>query len=260
MAVAVPIIASFMSVSAGIAAGAATLTGFLSIAGGVLMGVGALTGKKDLLKIGGLISLAGAATGALSSASSSGASEASSAWGAEGSAAGSDAAQFGKYGLNQPTAALGDSADVLSTTAGASGNASAAAGLTDPSTSILGYARRVGDQAAGQTATAASSQAAPGVVSKYVADPVTAAGQSMTSTDMNSILQTAWDKTKALGSGLGDFARNNKELLQLGGGIVQGMYGPDAEHLSMQRDAAARRNANLNSPVRLGIRPLGQGV
>jgi hypothetical protein len=36
-----------------------SVTGFLSVAGAALTGIGALTGKKDLMKIGGLMSLGG---------------------------------------------------------------------------------------------------------------------------------------------------------------------------------------------------------
>lgn len=263
MAVVVPLIGAFMSVSAGIAAGAATLGGFLSIAGGVLLGVGAITGKEDLLKIGGILSLGGAAATAVGGSSAAAGGEASAAFDGAGSAAGSDAAQFGKYGWQDPTLTSASQGS----TVGTIGAEAMKAATTDPSTGILGYAQRLGGTGGGTTQAATTSalsatanQPAAGVVSQYV-DPVQAAGATMDAPTMNSILQSAWDKTKALGTGVGDFVRNNKELVQLGGGILQGMYGPQAEQMDFERQAYERRMRNLNSPVALGrLKPLATGV
>lgn len=259
MAVVVPLIGAFMSVSAGIAAGAATLGGFLSIAGGLLLGVGAVTGKEDLMKIGGILSLGGAAATAAGGSSAAAGSEASAAFDGAGSAAGSDAAQFGKYGWQDPS--------LTSATAGSNvgtigADAAAAGATTDPTTGILGQAQKLGTQGMARGAPQATQALADGppMLSKYV-DPVQAAGSTMDSTTMNSILQSAWDKTKALGTGVGDFVRNNKELVQLGGGILQGMYGPQAEQMDFERQAYERRMRNLNSPVALGrLKPLATGV
>ncbi len=216
-----------------------------------MLAAGALSGDKDLLKIGGLISGAGAISNTLSTTAAAG-GEASAAWGAEGSAAGSDAAQFGKYGWQDPS--------LTSATAGPNvgtigADAVAAAGTTtDPATSILGYAQRLGGKGAPTQATQAMSATAapaPSVTSQYV-DPVQAAGSKMDSTTMNSILQSAWDKTKALGTGLGVFVRNNKELVQLGGDALKAALGPDAERVDFERQQLERRLRNLNDPVQVG--------
>lgn len=254
MAIVVPLVGAFMSVSAGIAAGVATFAGFLQVAGGVLLGVGALTKNEDLMKIGGLVSLGGAAASATGVGASAGSGEASAAWSGEGSAAGSDAAQFGKYGWQDPTL----TSATQGTNIGTIGTEAAKMATTDPGTSILGYAQRLGSnaapaasQAAAPPLSATTNAPAAGISSQYV-DPVQAAGATMDAPTMNSILQSAWDKTKALGTGLGDFVRNNKELVQLGGGILQGMYGPQAEQMDFERQAYERRIRNLNDPVQLG--------
>ena len=224
------------------------------MAGGVLAGVGALTGKKDLVKIGGFMSLAagiGNAVSTAASAASSGAEAASSAWDAAGSAAGSDAAQLGKYGL-ETAAGAGNEAAQLASTAVDTGMQGAASAAQEATPSLLERAQLV---AKGGQPTATQAGALSSV--PQAVDPVTAAGASMDTPTLNSILHSTWDKTKALGSGVGNFVRNNKELVQLGGGILERMYGPEAEQFDYAKRLRDQRLRNLNSPVQMGYKPAG---
>lgn len=256
MAVVIPIVSAFSTIAAAgsVAAAVSTVTGFLSVAGGVLAGVGALTGKKDLVKIGGFMTLAsgiGNAISAAGSAASSGAEAASSAWDAAGSAAGSDAAQFGKYGMDA-AAGAGNGATQLATTAVDTGMQGAASAAQEAAPSLLERAQMAAGGGQPAAATGASLASAPQPV-----DPVTAAGASMDTPTLNSILQSTWDKTKALGSGVGKFVKDNKELVQLGGGILERMYGPEAEQFDYAKRLRDQRLRNLNSPVQMGYKPAG---
>lgn len=256
MAVAIPVIAAFTTVAGAgwsVATAVSTVTGFLSVAGGVLAGVGALTGKKDLVKIGGFMTLAsgiGNAINAAGSAASSGAEAASSAWDAAGSAAGSDAAQLGKYGLETAAGAGNEAAQLASTAAEAGGQMQGAAAMANNPGLIDQAQLAAKAQPAAAPSTALASQV-------QAVDPVTAAGASMDTPTLNSILQSTWDKTKALGSGVGQFVKDNKELVQLGGGILQSMYGPEAEQFDYIKKMRDQRLRNLNSPVQMGYTPAG---
>lgn len=77
----------------------------------------------------------------------------------------------------------------------------------------------------------------------------------MSGDQLNALLGNAWDKTKQLAAGAGQFVKDNKELVSLAGGVVQGMYGPQAEQLDLQKSILARRRANMNNQIRLGPQP-----
>lgn len=253
MAFVLPIISAISTVAAAgsVAAAVGTLGGFLSVAGGVLTGIGVLTGEKDLLKLGGVMSLGSGLANLAGGAAEAGA-EASSSWDAADSAAGSDAAQFAKH-------ASPDGASLTSATEGSTlGNIGAPSmpqvqidelGATQGGGSLM---QRAADMRSGglNAGTDAVTEMAARPLAKM--DPVTSAGQSMDSSTMQSILDSAWQKTKALGSGVGDFVKNNKELVAIGGSVLNSMYGPEAEQLDWQKGILARRLRNLNSQVRLG--------
>lgn len=276
MAAAIPVIASFVAAGEAIAVAGSlggallgSVSGFLSVAGAALTGIGALTGKKDLLKLGGFMALGG---GLANMSGLSGAAEgaASSAWDASGSAAGSDAAQLGKYAQQPATAA----ADTAAATATAPMSAATEA-MYQPSLSELaqkygrpdaaqgsGYMNPAdADQALAQKSLqqrALESRGAP-VQATAPLDPLTAGAdrvaqgaQGMTSNQLNSYLQSAWDKTgQALGN-IGKVVKDNKELAMIGGNVLSSMYGPQAEALDWNKSLMARRTRNLNNPVRLG--------
>jgi hypothetical protein len=52
---------------------------------------------------------------------------------------------------------------------------------------------------------------------------------------------------------VGSHVKQNKELYSLGGGMLNSMFGPEAEALDYRREQDERRRRNMNSPVRLGM-------
>lgn len=48
------------------------------------------------------------------------------------------------------------------------------------------------------------------------------------------------------------FLKDNKELVKIGGSILESVYGPQAEQMDFQRSEFERRRRNMNSPIRLG--------
>lgn len=275
MAAAIPVIASFMAAGEAIAVAGSlggallgSVSGFLTVASAALTGIGALTGRKDLLKLGGFMALGGGIANMAGLGAAEGVA-ASSAWDAAGSAAGSDAAQFGKYA--QPTTAAADTAAATATAP----MSAATEAMYQPSLSELaqkygqpdaaqgsGYMNPAdADQALAQKSLqqrALESRGAP-VQATAPLDPLTAGAdrvaqgaQGMTSNQLNSYLQSAWDKTgQALGN-IGKVVKDNKELAMIGGNVLSSMYGPQAEALDWNKSLMARRTRNLNNPVRLG--------
>lgn len=80
------------------------------------------------------------------------------------------------------------------------------------------------------------------------------AASETTGNDVSSYIKKALKANSAPGgstTGLGAWVRDNKELVSLGGQMLQGMYGPQAEELDYYKKIAERRRANLNSPVRV---------
>lgn len=235
-----------------------TFGGFLSVAGGVLAGVGAITGSKDLQKIGGLLTLGSAAANAMSSAGELAANAAGD--GAASSIEAADAMRAAEHGIANVTSAT------QAPTLGTLGEAATSQPFMTPDalqTEALGAAQGGGTQSlmqrAGQVAQQGGAaqaqtigQQLTGVGQQAAAlDPVAQAGASMDSNTMQSILGSAWDKTKTIAGGVGKFVKDNKELVQLGGGMLQGMYGPEAEQMDWQKSILARRLRNLNNPIRL---------
>lgn len=117
----IPIVASFaaagsaIAAAGGVMAALGTVSGFLSVAGAALTGIGALTGKKDLVKVGGLMSLGGSVVSGFSGAAAS-----EAAGQAAGDAASEQAAQEGFRALEHADAA-GAAADTAGQAAGTAG-------------------------------------------------------------------------------------------------------------------------------------------
>ncbi len=240
-----------------------TLSGFLSIAGAALTTIGAVTGEKDLLKVGGLMSLGGGIGTALGGASAgasaaSGAGEVLSGGGALGTNVtpslldGAGVAFDAGGGLLETAAA-----DAIAQTAAQTGSL-----MVDGAGSILGSASdalgssSIWDRVKG----AVSSQDAPtpGVVQSSV-DPLSqrAAQAGLDQNSLQGYLKSGMDKA---GSALGktaDFMSKNKELVNMGGSVLESMYGPEAEMIDWKKSIYNRQMRNLNRPVKLGI--LGGG-
>lgn len=121
----VPVIASLaaagsaITAAGGFMAAMGSLGGFLSIAGAALTTIGAVTGKKDLMKVGGLLSLGSGLVGMASSATTTAASEVAAEVAAEG---GADAATSAAWA----DGAAGKGADTLAAAGGDGGSAAAA--------------------------------------------------------------------------------------------------------------------------------------
>lgn len=233
-----------------------TVAGFLSIAGAALTTVGALTKNSDLSKIGGYMSIAGGIGTAYNAATSATAASA-----AETAAQNSSDAFFQAEAATQSSVPLTatSGADAASTAVQAQAAQSAAPEISNSIVDGFNYeapANTLLNTAAERTATAPTTIptdiATPSQLTAP-SDPVAAGAQRMTTQQVNSFLKTAQDKAAAAAKGLGSFVKDNKELVQLGGGILKSMYGPEAESLNMRQSIYERQRANMNSPVRLGI-------
>ena len=178
------------------------------------------------------------------------------------------------------TNAVGGGYDFGSGT-GASSLADPAAGLTttmpiDPGVAATGLTNSGGPSswmdAASQSATTtqqpnlasqyqadlgnstASQAANPGQVASATPDALSKASQGLTSQDMQAYLA----KAKTALSDASDWAEKHGTVLKLGGGLLQGAYGPQAQRLDLDKQQAAqqqslmdRARANLNQPVKI---------
>jgi hypothetical protein len=271
MAVAIPLVASFAAGAAGVAAiGTATtvlgtIAAYATVAGAVMTGVGALTGKKDLVKIGGILSLAGG-LGTLATGAGNGA--AASAGGATGGGEAVDqlAAEYAAGASGQTGAAAGAIGDATSTV-GASVPVTAPqavpmAGGAD----MAGFGAspqplmQAGQAQASQAAGGLNAPGAPPVPTTSV--PVTAPpgipdqiqqyAQGQTMGDMQSF----WDRVKGVPAAI----KSNPEMAKLIGQTVSGgvqAYGQAQqnklleEQQNYQRSLMERARANLNNPIRI---------
>jgi hypothetical protein len=262
MAVAIPIIAAFASAgtaiaaAGGIAAALGTVTGFLAVGGAALTAVGAITKNSKLTKIGAIMGVAGglgsafSAVGAASDAGAAAAQEAAnSSWSAGGQAEVAGGAGAGSLEAGSTSAA--------STAA----NGAATAPVYDATPTLPGAgSAQVGAPPSAEPALAsrALQLQTPGVLDTASASPLQVRAQGLTLDDVNAAARSAASKAGDVLGQAGTFARNNKELLNMGGSVLNSMYGPEAEKMDLLRARDAfdqsiyrRRLANLNSPVRL---------
>jgi hypothetical protein len=248
MAVALPVIAAFASGAAGVAAiGAATtvlgtIAAYATVAGAIMTGVGALTGKRDLMKIGGILSLGGS-LGTL--ASNAAGTAASSSGGFTGGGAAVDE-------ITAEAAGAGGGAAGAAETIG-----SAASGVPATAPQFVSMGGDAGAQAPGlmEAAQARSMQGATTVplsAPTNVSAPIQDYAQGLTSNDMQSF----WDRVK----GLGKTIENNPNTAKLIGQTVQGgvqAYGQAQQEALLQeqndyqRSLIERARANLNRPIRI---------
>lgn len=259
MAKAIPAIASIgLAIATGgasaVLAGTATFAQFASVAGAALSGIGALTGKKDIAKIGGFLSLAGAATSLFSGVSA--AAEASSSM-FDGVKLGGDAA-----------AAAGDmGGDIIDSIGGMEGGSAVAGeslGSIESPSLMNAKPPTAGDIAGGQGIKA------PGLmgIKPTIASPTSIMGAPSTSVSTGgmydgvnlgapksiaSYASTASqsDLSKMLTSAE-KWANQHKTVLDIGLRGVASMTDPNSKMLEEQRRMMDRRLRNLNSPVALG--------
>ena len=277
-------IGAFAGAAAGVAAvGAATtvlgtIAGYALVAGSVLTGVGAVTGKKSLMKLGAVLSLAGGvgslAAGAASATGSSAVSgmdlAADAAAGSANSVSGASAA-LGSGAAASTAPALGDITlgsawEGLGSTAipgdlAASAADPLSAGLNAASTSATPSAlagaqpTSLMDMASQRVSTLGSTGDAGQAM--QIGAPVDAVAEQAKGLTMKDV-QTLWDKAKGATKGVGQFIKDNKELVQIAGGALNSAYGPEAELVDLKRSLMDRQRRNLNSPALIQpLKPIG---
>ena len=258
----VPIVAAFASGAVGaVVAGTAGLAAYATVAGAVLTGVGALTGKKDLMKIGGVLSLAGGVATAFGGASSA----ASAVGDVANSAAETAASAAAPAAADAASTAASDAAASAATNGGdigvmSDGTLQSASGSVQPPpqaapSSLADLAAQpqaasAGSGQAAQFATQATTTAPTVDTTSRVADMA----KGITSND----LSTWWEKAKAMGSKVGDYVEKHPALLTTAGSMLSSMYGPQAEKMDFEKSMYARAQANLNSPVKMMYNPGGK--
>lgn len=289
MAFAVPLVGAFVAGGATVAgvgaalAGASGFAAFAGVAGGIMSSIGILTGSKSLTKIGGLLGIAGALTGVANSLTDG----ASSAWGGTGeaagteagiaeSAAGSDAAQFGKYAKTGDTLAQATTDAASSGGQAAAGGAAAsggapmtlnsdpyAAALDQPGRNLMEQARLARTlPATQQTAAAVADGSDYGLMTRgaATASPAVATAQDQALTriaEAGSQIKdkTALDTILSKLNGAGQWVKDNKELAMIGGQALSGGFQSyqQGQQFDAQMNLLAQRRARLNNPVALGI-------
>ena len=208
----VPIVMSFaaagsaIAAAGGVIAAMSTFTGFLAVAGAALTGIGAITGKKDLVKIGSLMTLGSSLASAAGSAGGATAGEAAAGTGAD--AATSEAWANGA-GLGKDTVAASSGEAAGSVTPATAGMEQATTGAAEAgvSQSTIDPLERA-NAAAGEggssifeRATAASNGATP------------AAAGSTGAVEGSSILDKLTAAQEPGSTVLGDI---NRQALQIG--------------------------------------------
>lgn len=230
MAVVVPVIASFAAASAA----TTTIGMFLTYSAAAMTTLGAISGDKDLMKIGGIMGLAGGAWGAVASSGASAAGEAaaSSAWDAAGSAAGSDAAQFAKYA--QPAA---------ETTAEAAGGA---------------FAQEAGTSMASDVAKSMANEAGAEIVAEATGEVASEGARSL----MDSA-SPAWDSAgSAAGSDAAQFSKyaegNSLMSSNSGSGITVGSNQGASLYGNAQAPSSAQIGSNVSPSIQDAASKMGQ--
>jgi hypothetical protein len=284
MAVVVPIVAAFASGAAGVAAitavGATALgvaAGYAMVAGAVLTGVGAITGKKDLMKIGGILSMAGGVGSLINSAATSAASAAATeaASSAATDAFVGNAAEWGAGQASQglvAEAALNGSTQAaqLAATEAASG-AAGSLGASAASSTAPSLAAQYGDYAGtlantnGNTMALQQAVTKAGVNSADVGSTLATPAAAEPTSFMSELGTNLKDGMSSMGSSLKEgfsggnvskFLKDNKELVKVGGDMLSGAFGPESEMVELKRrQLESEENArnfglgNINRPT-----------
>lgn len=261
MPAAIPVIASFAAAGSaaaaagGFAAAMGTLSGFAAISGAVLTGVGALTGKKDLQKVGTLLSLGGSAASAFGASQGA----AASAFG------GADAVGQAITAAGGPTMSAGSSAFLGGEVAATPFAGMSGASIYEP----LSTASTAAGELAGAVGKDMAFNAGSGMMNQFVPaklDPLQAAASNLSMSDMNAARESLerkaslWDRAGSAVGKTADFMRKNKELVQIGGQGLNSAFGPEAELADLKRDEwdyrrslLDRQRRNLNAPIRLAM-------
>lgn len=212
--------------AAAVVGGGATFAQFATVAGAALSGIGAVTGKKDLMKIGGLVSLGAGLASGFSSAAGEGAA----------------AISGGEFGGKATEAALG-AADATASLGG-SGSAISSIGElgADAASGLEGATLGTKAAAGGENLFSSAVNSGSGAIQNPAFGPN--AGASLAQPQEGGMLG-ALNK-------IGANVRQNKELYSLGGQMLQGMFGPEAEMMDYRKAADERRRRNMNTIIPVG--------
>lgn len=278
MAVIIPAVVSFVAAggAAGIAAaagavaagtaGLAAYATMATVAGGFLSTVGGLTKNQKLAKIGGYLSLAGGvgqiASGLMSGAAGAGTDSLVSDAASEAAAA---EAAFNSGVSETASASLGDVASGASLgELGAQSAAQEAAQLGGQAAADAGAAAFTLPSAQPNLLELAQGSAAPQLDMGFGTNVLTQPGgvgnaamgklQAVGSEIKNQgHLQNLLDTMGNGANKLGEFTKNNKELVQLGGQFLQGGMKAYSDQAAMdeQLNLLEQRRRRLNSPIRM---------
>lgn len=252
---AVALVGAYASISAGIAAGAATLLGGLQIAAGVMTGLGALTGNKKLMTIGAIASLGAGAYSALSGGSAASSASGLESVGGEGVAMGTAAGNAGSNAVEMGFADLAGGSDLGAVASGVSGG--------DVAASALGPA---GDSISTLNTPASAAASEGGLVQQALGrtDPagaVSNAARSGTGSTPAGLVQTnALAETTdtgllaQAGNKLSSFAQlieKNPNVAKLGLGLVSGASDAYSEQqaLKARERLLAQQRARYNASI-----------
>jgi hypothetical protein len=276
-----PAVVAVVGAFASAGGAAAGFIQFASIAGAVLSGIGALTGKKDLMKIGAVLSIGGGIAGALSGLSAGAGAAAGAAEGAAGAAADMGTQSLGAAGMGaqaiEAAAAAGGATEAAAGVAGMSGMEGitsagviqdaatgatttlpgAVEGATGAPTSLADMAAKAGggEGVASEFTTAQTTQAPAGAAA--AGSRIAEAAKGIQSNDLSSW----WERAQAAGKTVSNFIEKNPTLVKMGGEMLQGMYGPQAEEFDYRKSLYERSMRNLNSPVKMAYtQPTTQGA
>lgn len=218
-------LAAYAAGTAGVSTAAAISAGAM-VAGGVMSGVGAVTGNKKLMKVGGVLSLAGG-LGAMAFGTSSSAGLLSSTEGATAAPVGGEIAGSSTNNQAQLFNTMGESATATQAPA-ASGMADASLQVASEAPAISNAPGGLADQFSG---AAQNSSTAGNIVDESVANAaMDAAAKVPTPPPVSGgggggLLNQAGDAI----TGVGKFAKDNKELIEIGGKMMMGAMDPENE-------------------------------
>lgn len=286
MAVAIPVLAVFGGVSAGMAmagigvatAAAVTFSGAMAVAGGMMAGLGLISNDKDMQRMGSMLSavsgLSGAFTGGANAAATAGAAESAGGLSAEAAGLGAETGSLGDgYNFDgignysgvgaapMPGGNLGQAAGG----AGAAGQISPqAAGLgqasQDIASSLTGSEGGLLAKAYQTAQTAPLGAAAP--VAQTPAGALSEVAQGITQNDITAMLQRgadkagslmgqAWDGAGKVLNSAGQWVQKNPQAASMVFNAVGNAFGPEAEAMDLRKSLIDRARQNSNSPVRL---------
>lgn len=213
------------------ATGAAAVMTGLMVTGTAISAIGTLTGSKKLAKFGGLVSLAGGVGAGFQALSA--AAEAASA--------------------NAAVSAGAESLAVTPTAVSEAGTA-AAVSAAEPAALTTGEALAKTPVAQELMGTAGAADTSGGLVNSAATAPSSAQMPNASILGSQAVQPAASPVADALATAskhVGSFLKDNKELVKLGGGLIEGAMGRNAADSRQQAefDYLNQRRADYNAGV-----------